>query len=184
MPSLNTANVQLYSYINATKVCINALADYVTPYVVNLGFEPKTNGTFSIKAEELTSFNATANIILEDLITNTTQNLMQNPNYSFTAATTDIVNRFKLYFDLTPNAVNTIASNANADNNIYSFDNSIYIKSLDKINAISVYNMLGQEILKLQHPTSNVLTLNQKSGYYTVRVICSTNVYSQKVYLK
>jgi len=90
------------------------------------------------------------------------------------------VNRFNLLFDLTPLGINK--ANA-AAKKIYSFENSIYIQSIDKINLVNIYNMLGQEVESIRQPVSNIFQLHQTSGYYTVRIITDTCVYSQKIYL-
>ncbi|MFZ4399881.1 MAG: T9SS type A sorting domain-containing protein [Bacteroidales bacterium] len=180
MPSGNPLNTQIYSYINSDKYCIDALAEFTAPISVTVGFEPKVDGNFTITAGEIQSFNAASTIILQDLKTGTTQNLRTNPTYNFAATTTDLVNRFNVLFDLSPNGINKV----NATNNsIFSFENSIYFTSKD-VKSVSVYNMLGQEVLNIQQPTSNLVTINQASGYYTVRVITNSNVYSQKVYIK
>jgi hypothetical protein len=180
MPAGNPLNTQIYAYINSDKYCIDALAEYSAPISVNVGFEPKVDGNFTITAGEIQSFSTASSIILQDLKTGTTQNLINNPTYNFTATTADVTNRFKILFDLAVGINNVNAVN----NNIYSFENSIYIKTNDQVNSVSVYNMLGQEVANFQQPTSNVLTINQTSGYYTVRVITANNVYSQKVYIK
>ncbi|MFZ4400211.1 MAG: T9SS type A sorting domain-containing protein [Bacteroidales bacterium] len=96
----NPLNTLLYSYINSEKYCINALATYSAPISVNLGFEPKVNGNFSFTANEIQSFSEYSSVILKDLKTNYTQDLRINPIYNFNANTTDIVNRFQLYFNL------------------------------------------------------------------------------------
>ncbi|NVN96078.1 MAG: T9SS type A sorting domain-containing protein [Bacteroidetes bacterium] len=181
MPAANPSNTQIYSYINSDKYSIDALAAYSAPIYVNVGFEPKVDGNFTITAGDIQSFNAASSIILQDLKTNTTQDLRSNPTYTFTASTVDNVNRFKVLFDLSVVGINNVNAVANT---IYSFENSIYIKTTEKVKSVSVFNMLGQEVENIQQPTSNVLTINQTSGYYTVRVITEANVYSQKVYIK
>lgn len=181
MKGINPLNTQIYSYINNNPYAINALETYSTPVIVNLGFEPNVNGEFKITAEDIQSFAAASHIFLQDTKTNITQDLRINPVYSFTADTIDNVKRFTLYFDLDVTGIN----NASAEvGNIYSFENNIYIKTTDKINLVSVYNMLGQEVETIKNAVSNVLSIHQKSGYYTVRVITENNVYSQKVYIK
>jgi hypothetical protein len=96
----NPLNTLIYSYINSEKYCINALATYTAPITVNLGFEPKVNGNFSMTAGEILSFNPSSSVILEDLKTNTKQDLRLHPIYNFTATTSDAINRFKLHFNL------------------------------------------------------------------------------------
>ncbi|MCP4178353.1 MAG: T9SS type A sorting domain-containing protein [bacterium] len=181
MRSWNSLNTQIYSSINGGAYVINTLDTYEAPITVNVGFEPKVDGSFTITAEDIQSFNSASSIILHDLIANTTQDLRTNPTYTFTATTTDMVNRFKVEFALAVGINNVDA----ATKNIFSFGNKIYINKItDKIKSISVYNMLGQRVENIQQPSSNEFTLNQESGYYTVRVVTDATVYSQKVYIK
>ncbi len=181
LPGMNPLNTQIYSYINSKSFAINALGTYTTPVTVNLGFEPKINGNFTITAGDIQSFTSASQIILQDIKTNTTQDLRINPTYHFTADSSDAIHRFNILFDFAPLA---IKSNSSETNTIYSFENNIYIKSADAISSVSVYNMLGQLMENIQHPTSNVISIHQATGYYTVKVITLNSVYSQKVYIK
>lgn len=100
-PNVNhPTNTKIYSYIGGDKYCINALAAYTAPINVNIGFEPKINGNFTITAGEIQSFNASSSLILEDLKTNTFQDLRINPIYNFSANTADAINRFVIHFNL------------------------------------------------------------------------------------
>jgi len=182
MPAANSLNTQIYSYINNDKYCINALAAFTAPISVNLGFEPRVNGIFTLTADEIQSFASTSSIILLDLKTNTMQDLRIHPVYSFAADTGDaIIMRFKVLFN--PASSNSI-NEANALRcSIYSIENKIYINTTEKILSVSVYNMLGQEVQKVYEAGSNTLSINP-AGYYIVKVITNSNTYSQKVYIK
>lgn len=179
MPATNPLNTELYSLINDDKYCINALASFTNPVSVDLGFEPKVSGNFSITADNIQSFSNTDAIILHDLKTNTFQNLISNPVYNFSADTVDAVHRFKILFDLASNRIN---DKKTTQQNIYSFGKYIYIKQLEKILSVSIYTMLGDEIEHFENTVPNILTLNQ-TGYYIVRVVTTNNVYSQKLYI-
>jgi hypothetical protein len=153
-----------------------------TSTAVPIGILVPTNGNYSITAEGMANFSMCTAITLEDLKTNTTQNLLQNPVYSFTAATTDNANRFVLHF-ATSVGVN---ENGKTNTGIYAYDNNIYVNANEQIKQIAVYNTMGQLI----ETTNNVNGLQKISmnghatGYYIVKVITDKNVYSEKVLVK
>ncbi|MFZ4414284.1 MAG: T9SS type A sorting domain-containing protein [Bacteroidales bacterium] len=182
MPSGNPQNTQIYSYINFDKYCINALGAYTSPISVNLGFEPKVNGNFTLTAGDIQSFNLASHIYLQDLKTNTTQDLRSNPTYTFAADITDNVNRFTIFFDLVAEV--GIPTTTAKNNGIYSFGDKLYLPTIEKLTTVSIYNMLGQEVVSSFHPTSNIFTVHQPEGYYIVRVIANQNVITQKIYIK
>ncbi|MEI6695446.1 MAG: T9SS type A sorting domain-containing protein [Bacteroidota bacterium] len=182
LPSGNPVNTQIYSYINSDKYCINALGAYTSPISVNLGFEPKVNGNFTLTAGDIQSFNLASHIYLQDLKTNTTQDLRSNPTYTFAADITDNVNRFTIFFDLVAEV--GIPTTTAKNNGIYSFGDKLYLPTIEKLTTVSIYNMLGQEVVSSFHPTSNIFTVHQPEGYYIVRVIANQNVITQKIYIK
>ncbi|MFZ4740666.1 MAG: T9SS type A sorting domain-containing protein [Bacteroidales bacterium] len=109
-------STKIFSYIGGDKYCINALATYTAPINVNIGFEPKINGNFTITATEIQSFNTSASLILEDLKTNTFQDLRIKPIYNFSANITDAINRFVIHFNL-PYVWNAASGNWNTATN-------------------------------------------------------------------
>ena len=149
---------------------------------VPVGIYVPANGNFSITADGLANFSQCTSVMLEDLKTNTTQNLLQNPVYNFTAATTDNANRFVLHF-ATAVGVNEIG---NSNGSIYAYDNNIYINASEQIKQINVYNTLGQLVKTLNNVNGlQKINMNGNStGYYIVRVVSDKNVYSEKVFVK
>ncbi|NVN96029.1 MAG: T9SS type A sorting domain-containing protein [Bacteroidetes bacterium] len=115
-PEGNPLNTKIYSFINGGKYCINALAAYSAPINISIGFEPKVDGNFTITAGEIQSFNASSSIILEDIKTNSFQDLRVNPIYYFSANTTDAINRFVLHFNF-PYIWNVASGNWNTASN-------------------------------------------------------------------
>lgn len=181
--SMVTNSPQFYSFAGTEKVSINALAPISSNVSVLLGFEPKHNGSFTINAENINSFALGTKILLEDTKTNTTQDLTTNPTYTFTANTSDNVNRFVLHFDMS--AVTTGEINK-ASTGIFAFDNTIYVNTGEKIKQINVYNMLGQ-LVKSVNNINGLQKINMNgnpSGYYIVKVIFENSVISDKVLIK
>lgn len=173
---------QLFSLCNSEKLSINGLAPITTSVALPVGLQVGNNGNYTINADGVNTFATCSSIILEDLKTNTTQNLMQNPVYSFAAATTDNANRFVLHF-ATAVGVNEIG---NSNGSIYAYDNSIYVNANEQIKQISVYNAMGQ-LVKTLNNVNGLQKINMNgnaTGYYIVRVVSDKNVYSEKVLVK
>jgi hypothetical protein len=92
---------------------INTLTDINTTSTVPMAFLAGTDGTFTITAEGINTFDPTSYIILEDVQAGVMHNL-RNGNYTFTSTTNDARNRFVLHF--TPAAeVNATASSCSND---------------------------------------------------------------------
>jgi hypothetical protein len=183
MFSMNSSVPQIYTTISTgQKFAVNALPTITTSTAVPVGILVPANGNYSITAEGMSNFSMCTAITLEDLKTNTTQNLLQNPVYNFTATTTDNANRFVLHF-ATSVGVN---ENGKTNTGIYAYDNNIYVNANEQIKQIAVYNTMGQLI----ETTNNVNGLQKISmnghatGYYIVKVITDKNVYSEKVLVK
>lgn len=182
--SLAQTSPQLYSISGNEKLSINALASLSNSNMsITLGFEPKINGNYTFTASELSSFNSISKILLEDTKENTTQNLLANQTYNFSATVNDNINRFILHFIVSSIDINE-SKNSNA--NIYSYNNQIYVSSNEKINQINIYNALGQ-LIKTVTSDEASLTINMNnftSGIYTVSVTTINNTYSEKVFIK
>ena len=184
LAGLNPSAVQMYSFIGNDKYIINSLAPLNgNAYSVNLGFEPKVDGSFSITAENINTFVAGTTILLQDKKTNTLYDLIQNSVYNFSANVNDSIQRFVVYFNSSPNG--TIEPQT-SNTNIYSYDNAIYVQSIDKIKSITIFNMLGQEITRLESINSDQIKIPVKytNACYIVRVITEKKVYSEKVIVK
>ena len=98
--SLNPNVSMIYSITpDASKLSINSLPPSSTSTALPLGFKACADGKFTITASQLNTFQPDATIRLEDVKLGTSQNLMQNPVYTFSASTTDVTNRFLLHFE-------------------------------------------------------------------------------------
>jgi YVTN family beta-propeller protein len=92
---------------------INTLTDINTTSTVPMAFIPGTDGSYTVTAEGINTFDPTSYIMLEDILTGTMHNL-RNGGYTFTSSVTDARNRFVLHF--TPAAeINTTASSCAND---------------------------------------------------------------------
>jgi len=89
---------QLYSIIPGINLAINALPQILINLDVQLGFRVGVTNTYTITATELSSFDPSITIFLDDTRDNVLTDLVANPVYSFSANPTDDIERFKLHF--------------------------------------------------------------------------------------
>ncbi|MFZ4400999.1 MAG: T9SS type A sorting domain-containing protein [Bacteroidales bacterium] len=92
----------LYSVKNGINFTINTLPAINDNLIVPVSFKAGVNGSYSITASELNSFDPPVYVYLKDLKTNFIRAMHQNANYTFTGLTTDNPNRFQLIFTLSP----------------------------------------------------------------------------------
>ncbi|MFZ4398621.1 MAG: T9SS type A sorting domain-containing protein [Bacteroidales bacterium] len=182
MLSLNQYAPTLYSIKQNKKWSINQLSEINENTLIPIGFKAGVNGNYSIIANDLNSFNPDIFVYIKDISLNTITELNNNSNYSFSATTNDNENRFQLFFTLTPLKV---SKNEILNTNIYSYGNLLFINSNESIQRIEIYNTLGEKIMTLSDINrSNTINMNGKSaGYYIVRVLTTTNVYSEKIFV-
>ena len=169
----------LYSVKNSKNFSINTLTAINADLIVPVGFKAGVNGNYSIKASELASFSNLSNLILKDLQTGITQNLLQNPVYNFASSTADNANRFQLIFNST-SGINNLTNNSSV---IYYADNQIQIQSNNQIERLEIYNAIGQLVYQ-SNTKSNQLSVNVSDftrGTYIVRLIANQKIQTQKL---
>ncbi len=173
---------QLYCMIPDVKVSINSLPTLDESSIVELGFKPGTEGSFTITAQDLATFTASNEFYLVDLLTNKTQNLKTNPVYTFNAAPGQLEHRFNLTFSTV--GIGEIGASRL---NIYAVGKVVNIEIPSGVKGdIAVYNLLGSEIArKAVEPNSlNKINLNVPSGYYLVKVNGVSYTANGKVFIK
>jgi len=163
---------QLYT-VGGDKLSINVLPQ---TEMVHAGFKAGVSGIYTINIKEVTGM---ANVILEDLISGTQTDLMNNP-YTFNYNVDDQENRFIVHF--TPLSVpETFEEMVN----IFSFNTDVYVTvPVNTEGNIYIYNMMGQEVAsKRIEDVQNIITL-EKSAYYVVKVLSDESMVTRKVFIK
>lgn len=177
----NTDIPEIYTLAGSEKIAINKIGSF--PAVVPVNIKMGVADNVTITASDFANFDASVYIILEDMLNGTFQNLRQNPSYTFSATIGENAGRFNLHFSYIALGIDNL-QNKNA--NIYSSNNTIYVNSSEKINDISVYNMLGQLIVNKAGNLNamNTITVQAANAYYIVKVTTVNGVYTEKVYVK
>ena len=173
---------QLYSMITGDILNINALPMQGNE-VVNMGFKCSVSGNYSVTASGIESFDATTPILLEDIKTNTVQDLRLNPVYSFSFATGDAENRFKLHFKLFLSVPERDLSGIN----IYSVLHTVVINNATNLaGEVKIYDLTGRELLHTSMSSQNEtrIPVQVAVGTYLVKVITAKGVASNKVFIR
>jgi UDP-N-acetylglucosamine enolpyruvyl transferase len=129
------------------------------------------------------TFYTTIKIELEDKTTGVTQNIKENPIYTFQATPQDGANRFLLHF----NGVTAVEGVEASQTKVYSVDNALYVSSLSNLDAdILVYNVNGQLVAQEQMNGESLkkIDFQAAAGIYLVSIQSEGSLETQKVYVK
>jgi hypothetical protein len=152
---------------------------------VPMTFTCGAEGTYTIAASGIETFDAGTEIYLEDLLAGGEwYNLVANQVYEFTATPSDDPNRFIVHF-FGPAGINDLSS---SPIRIYGWQQDAYIinRGNETIKECVVYDMMGRELFRATLPNSTVnkVTIGDVSAYYIVKVITKEGrIYNDKVYI-
>jgi hypothetical protein len=182
MFSTDQNNPQTYTLTSdSTIVVINGLAEISSGEVrtVSLGFVSYVTDTFSFHATNLSGFDASIPVFLEDIYTSTTQDLRINDTYNFTSGPVNDADRFRLHFG---SITTDIGNEISTANNIYSNGKNIYVCTADETNSIEIYDMIGNLIIsKKSEKGLNVVETNLCDGIYIVKLFNRNSIEIKKV---
>lgn len=177
---------QLYSLIGDLKITCNSLPFDKKDMIIPLGFQCGLNSQFMLRADSIGTFSENISIWLEDLKTNTLQDLRINSCYTFTYDTLDNSNRFLLHFENATFGITNSKQNIPAE--IYSYRDAIYIQSnkTDLREAkIFVYDLMGRLCFNtmLSERSKNKVIPGVVEGVYFVRLIKGENIDGVRILL-
>jgi hypothetical protein len=123
--------------------------------------------------------------MLEDLKLAKTQNLTQNPIYSFSAVKNDSETRFLLHFG---GAFGVNENGITRQFSIYSSGSMVYISNNSGAilkGDVIIYNMIGQLVMRqpLDETALTKISFSSGTGYYLVKVIAGNQVCSAKLFI-
>ena len=171
---------QFYSRADTVNLAYNTLPALGSQTTVPFSFIKTGGSHYSIEAVQIDNI-PTQEVYLTDLKLNQTQNLAENPVYTFTAADGDDAARFLLSFG---KMVGTGEKTMN-NNGIYTYQNNLYIVNPGKAR-LELYNLTGQKLYteEINCPGLFKTTLYLPTAYYVVRLTTGTKVVVTKVFLK
>ena len=156
---------------------INSLENVQSSPDVPVAFNPTTSGTFTLNASEFENLAAQTGIYLEDLKTGVVTDLIENPNYQFTATAGDDINRFALHF---APWMTTTPENAGTNSGIQIYPNPntgsftiIPAKEIEGNVTIELYDVQGRIVYSTVcagFTTKNIDVDNLQPGVYSLKM--------------
>lgn len=156
----NTAvagNMIIYSLLNQEKLTVQGRSlPFDVNDVVPMGVHIPNSGQYTIALAAIDGLFENQTIYLKDYLTNTIHNIKENP-YSFNSEQGTFNNRFEIVY------VNETLSNP-----YFSFENVVRVTSyetltvhstIETIESVLVYNVLGQKLAEYNNVSSNQLQL-------------------------
>ena len=186
LPGISQAP-QMYTVLNGNDYLSTNVFPPSSLVAVPMNFIKGTSGNYTLTATGTETFSAGVTILLEDLKTGNTQNLMTNPVYPFTSLASDNPNRFKLHFSGALGVTNQDGDKEPI--RVYTAGQDIYINNSGNGNLsahITVYNLLGQIVTEREFSGEKLskITLNGAEGYYLVKVVTGNQTMTAKVFVR
>ncbi|MCX6245939.1 MAG: autotransporter-associated beta strand repeat-containing protein [Bacteroidetes bacterium] len=172
---------ELWSIKNGNSYSIDHLPSIDQNTTITIGIKAGVNGNYTVTATGVSEFGASS-VLLEDLKTATTQELKNNPVYTFSGGPGDATERLRLHFG-GPFGVGTTPKVDPVT--IYSYGNSIYIRSnsaTDLQGNLFVFNLIGQKMMQQRVDGKfSRIDLNVPAGCYVVTLVSDKQTVSKKV---
>jgi hypothetical protein len=155
-----TNNLSIFSFIDDLKLNIQGRAlPFDTSDEVQIGFHAPSAGNHTIAIAAVDGLFYEQDILLEDQYLNSVHNLKQSP-YSFQTSSGTFTDRFKIIYESSSTLSNPTFSIENTIR-VITNENVIVSSSIDNIESIQVYNVLGQMILQSRNINSKQIELSQ-----------------------
>jgi YD repeat-containing protein len=178
---------QIYVLEHGNKLSTNALAPLTEESkTVPLCLDQVVDGEYKFTLSQIDHL-PNVTITLEDLKTETNQDLIKEPIYSFTASAGDEINRFLLHFKLNAFGIDHSIGEENQLVEIYSYAKRIYIRSkgiaATESGHLEIFNISGQLINKqtIGAKTFVSFPINTTKNYLIVKLTKASGVTTRKV---
>ena len=173
-----------YSVASGKALSTNTLPELKEELSIPLYFTKNSSSTFYIEAEGLDNLIPSYPVYLTDLKANHTQNLTDNPVYSFTSQEGDEAQRFLLHFKAVGVEEQPLShSNIQA----WSSNKTIHILNPEHHKGtIRIINMYGQKLVEAQlnGEDKQEVSINVSTGNYIVSIIFDKKAVNKKVFVK
>jgi hypothetical protein len=186
MSNANAAIPEIYTVVGNQDLVINGMNGIPSDTELPLGFTTGQSNTFTLKATQISNFDADAKIILKDNLLNTQQELAVGSAYTFSSDAVNTTNRFSLIFKTT--AVSTGLQTNNEDDAVAVYRNAngqLVVNLATGIigqGNVSVYNAVGQKLeSKALLTSTTVLNETFTSGVYLIAVSANGKNTTKKV---
>ena len=169
---------QFYSVDGAEHLSTNTLPELNSQTTVPFNFIKTAGSDYTIEASVID--NVPGEVYLTDLKLDRTQNLADNPVYTFTSSAGDNPARFVLSFSHVG-----IGEKTQTNNGIYTYENNLYLVNPGKAR-LEVFSLTGQKLLTQEVNSTGLYktTLNVSTAFYMVRLTTGTKVVVTKVFIQ
>lgn len=177
----NDSIPEIFTLAGKEEVAINGLALFNGRKDMKLGFKTRKPGRFTIKALEMLNLATDTKVLLKDNLLNTTQDLTETPEYSFTSDAASSTDRFTL----------SIVKAATGLSSAKEIGFEVRVQPNRQIEValsgaakarVGIYDLDGRT-LYVQDIATPVCNLNKalNNGIYLVKVTANGQSYSKKV---
>jgi hypothetical protein len=181
----NASIPEIYTTVGGEQLVINGLKAVTPNKELALGFNTGSANNFTIKASEVSNFDADTKIILKDNVLNTEWNLTGGSAYGFTSDATNTSTRFTVIFRTTgaANGIESYNYDYSSLNIFKNANNQITIQRNFSENAtVTVCNAIGQKLISTQMAgTNKVIDKTFSAGVYFVTVNVAGNKTTKKL---
>jgi hypothetical protein len=183
--SLSFQIPHVYTLADSIKCCFDSYPYTSGDALIPIGIVPPSSGSYMLSFSGIESFSTLTCLILEDLLLGTTQDLLDNPDYSFTAEGYEDATRFVLHFC----HVVEVGNHRNADPiSIHSSGNVVYIDMQENHQpvCVEIYDLLGNKMLNCQlgESTRNGIRIDSPAGCYIVKAKYGDTQKVSKVFIR
>ena len=186
----NSSSVaEIFTVVGSEDVSINGLNTIPNDTEIPLGFSTLTNGSYSLKASQISNFEVGTQILLKDYadVNNPViSDLSDGSSYSFTSeATSNNTSRFTLIFKAPSVATGFNPANANVWISTNGNGQLMINGTVNGETSVAVYNAVGQRVAN-KNLTSNISVLDSRlvPGVYTVTLTNAGKTATTKVIIK
>jgi len=188
MSNGSAAIPELYSKAGNETVAINGMKAFETEKNVALGFNTAQNTNFTIKASEITGFDAGYRIVLYDAILKTEHDLTSLSNYEFSSSAVNTLSRFEVRFKA-PGIATGFDNSANATARFIRTDNTHialhYSGQLSNNDRVTIYNTAGMALANsLIRSNTTEIHLPYPAGVYMVQARLANQTIMQKIIIQ
>jgi hypothetical protein len=180
---------------NGFNYALNFMPDFNPAYIVPLGIEPKGQGVYNIIIEDLSSFDSSTPVYLEDTYTGVWQDMKSNNTYSINMGNNDVENRFFIHF--TSNAITNLQSKETeqeANNKIYCNGKTVFLSyygdaQRNELSQLMVFDHVGrlvssQSLTLLKGVQQYEIPSDLAKGSYIIKLQTKDKVYTTRTILK
>ena len=179
----------VYSIVNVSKLSINGLPlSFNNDITVNIGLQVPSTGIYQFNASQIINFPSYIEITLIDTEKNISQNLNENPKYSFSYKPG--LNDGRFLIRISPMLKITGIDKKTEKNKftISTNGNSISVSSLIKTSGspliLNIFNISGQLIANSQISANSDYRFILQNGAYILRLMVDNKAYTKKIVIE